>query len=128
VPHEIKLLACAVALALLQLALAVVGANLQNHVSVLVGNRESPIELSGWAGRAGRAARNMMETFPLFAALVLAGQAAGRLDAATSLGADLYIWARTAYAVIYVAGIPWLRTLAWFVSMIGIVLILAQVL
>jgi uncharacterized MAPEG superfamily protein len=33
-----------------------------------------------------------------------------------------------AYAVIYVAGIAWLRTLAWFVSVIGMVLIAVELL
>ena len=39
VPHEIRLLASSVALALAHRAVAIVGANMQNRVSVLVGNR-----------------------------------------------------------------------------------------
>jgi uncharacterized MAPEG superfamily protein len=33
-----------------------------------------------------------------------------------------------AYAVIYVAGIPWARTAVWAVSMIGLVMIFLQLL
>jgi uncharacterized MAPEG superfamily protein len=42
------------------------------------------------------------------------------------LGAQIFLWARVAYAVIYLAGIPWLRTLTWTVSVIGLVLIFLQ--
>jgi uncharacterized MAPEG superfamily protein len=64
----------------------------------------------------------------LFAALVLAAVVAGRTNSATLLGAQLFFWARVAYAVIYLAGIPWLRTAAWFVSVIGLALIFLQLL
>jgi uncharacterized MAPEG superfamily protein len=42
------------------------------------------------------------------------------------LGAQLFFWARVAYALIYIAGIIWLRTLSWLVSVIGLVIIFAQ--
>ena len=43
-------------------------------------------------------------------------------------GAQLFLWARLAYAVIYLAGIPYLRTAVWLVSIVGLVLIFLQVL
>ncbi len=45
----------------------------------------------------------------------------------TLLGAQLFFWARLAYAAIYIAGIIWVRTLAWLVSMAGLVVIFAQI-
>ena len=39
------------------------------------------------------------------------------------MGAMIFFWARVAYAVIYIAGIAWLRTLVWFVSVIGMAMI-----
>jgi uncharacterized MAPEG superfamily protein len=48
----------------------------------------------------------------------------GRARAA--LGAELFFWARIAYAVIYLAGIPWARTAAWGVSVVGLVLVFLQ--
>jgi uncharacterized MAPEG superfamily protein len=39
------------------------------------------------------------------------------------MGATIFFWARLAYAVIYLIGIPWLRTLAWFVGVIGMAMI-----
>ena len=43
-----------------------------------------------------------------------------------AMGALVFFWARLAYAVIYLLGVPWLRTAAWFVSVIGMVMIACQ--
>ena len=94
----------------------------------LFGNRDGLPPLTGWAGRAQRAHRNMLENLVLFAALVLVCAVANKTNATTLLGAQLFLWARLAYAVIYVAGIPYLRTAAWLVSVIGLVLIFLQLL
>jgi uncharacterized MAPEG superfamily protein len=83
--------------------------------------------ITGWAGRADRAHRNMTHSLLLFAILVLVAQIAGKLDATTALGAQLFFWARLAYAVVYIAGIPWLRTAVWAVSVIGLVMIFIRV-
>ena len=87
----------------------------------LAGNREGLPEYTGFAGRARRAHLNMIENMVLFAALVLIAAVAGKANATTAMGAMIFFWARLVYAVIYLIGIPWLRTLAWFVSVIGMV-------
>lgn len=51
-----------------------------------------------------------------------------RGDAASALGAQLYFWARLAYVPVYAAGIPYLRTLVWVVSIVGIILLLVAML
>ena len=81
--------------------------------------------LGGIGGRLDRAPANFLETFPLFVAVVLAAHLLQRHDHLTVLGAQLYFWARLAYVPAYVAGIPYLRTLIWAVSIVGIVLVLA---
>ena len=124
---ELQLLVCAVALTVIQVVVSATGATMQVGLGTLAGNRENLPEISGWAGRAARAHRNMLENLVLFAALVLVAHAAGRENAMTALGAQLFIWARAAYAVIYLIGIPWLRTLAFGVSVAGLVLIFLQV-
>lgn len=83
-------------------------------------------ELPGWAGRAGRAHRNMLENLVLFAILVLVAHAVNVSNAMTMLGAQLFFWSRVAHAIIYIAGIPWLRTAVWGVSVIGLILIFWQ--
>ncbi len=123
---ELSLVVWSVALALVQVVVADSGANLQVGLLPLVGNREDLPAITGWAGRAQRAHRNMLENLPLFIALVLISQLAGKTNGMTLLGAQLFFWGRLAYAVIYLVGIPWLRTLAWTVSVIGLILIFAQ--
>ena len=123
---ELSLLVASVVLAFVQMLVAVSGATLQVGLPALAGNREGLPDIIGWSGRAARAHRNMLESLVLFAALVLVAQAAGRLNEMTALGAHLFFWARLVYAVVYLAGIPWLRTAIWAVSMVGLALIVLQ--
>ena len=125
---ELTVLAWAVALAFVQVLVAVQGAMMQVGLMPLVGNREKFPELTGGAGRADRAQRNMIANLVLFAALVLAAVAAGRTDNMTLVGAELFLWARVAYAIVYLIGLPWLRTGMWTVSVVGLILIFAQLL
>jgi len=125
---ELMLLGWSVILAIVQVVIAVLGAQMQVGLMTLVGNREGFPEIKGWAGRAARAHRNMIENLVLFAALVLALAVAGKSNGATVLGAQLFFWGRVAYAGIYLAGIPWARTGAWTVSVIGLLVLLAQLL
>jgi uncharacterized MAPEG superfamily protein len=123
---ELTLLLWSVVLAFVQVLIAVQGAMMQVGLPALAGNRESLPEITGWAGRAQRAQRNMVENLVVFAALVLVAVVAGKTNDMTLLGAQIFFWARVAYAAAYIAGIPWLRTGVWFVSVIGMILIFAQ--
>lgn len=125
---ELALLVWSVLLTFVQMLLAVAGATAQVGLPALAGNREGLAHCTGWAGRAARAHHNMLENLVLFAALVLTAVVAGRTNGATLLGAQMFFWARLAYAVIYVAGIPWLRTTVWVVSVIGLAMIFLQLL
>ncbi len=123
---ELTLLVWAVVLTLVQAVVAVQGAMMQVGLATLAGNREGMPEIAGWGGRAARAHRNMLENLVLFAALVLVAVAAGRTNDMTLLGAQIFFWARVAYAFVYVAGVPWLRTGVWGVSVVGLALIFLQ--
>lgn len=72
------------------------------------------------AGRLKRALDNLLETYPAFIALVVALAFTGRLGGIAATGALLWLVARIAYVLIYAAGIPVIRTLAWLVSLIGL--------
>lgn len=74
-------------------------------------------------GRLQRAQANFMETFPFFAAAVLAVVLTQRQDAQTALAVQLYFWARVVYLPLYAAGVPYVRSLVWLASLIGIVLL-----
>jgi uncharacterized MAPEG superfamily protein len=125
---ELKLLVWSTVLALLQMLIALLGAIAQVGLMALVGNRENLPAFGGWAGRAQRAHRNMLESLTMFAALVLVAQVAGKSNAVTALGAQLFFWGRLAYAPVYIIGIPWLRTGVWGVSFAGVLQILSQIL
>ena len=62
-----------------------------------------------------------METFPLFAAVVLTAHVSDTHNALTEWGARLCFWARVAYVPLYAAGVPLVRSLVWNVATIGIV-------
>lgn len=124
---ELTLLGWSVALLIVQVAISIAGSMTQFPLRVLVGNRDTPVEGKGWVGRAQRAHRNMIESLLPFAVLVLAAEVAGIANANTVLGAQLYFYGRVAYSVLYLAGIPWLRTIAWAVSLAGMVILLLQV-
>lgn len=123
---DLKYLLFAVILTFVQMLIAAMGANQQVGLPALAGNREGLPELTGWAGRAKRAHLNMIENMVLFTALVLIAQVAGKADAMTTMGAAIFFWARLVYAGIYLAGISWVRTVAWFVSVIGMAIIARQ--
>ncbi|HET7671174.1 MAG TPA: MAPEG family protein [Burkholderiales bacterium] len=124
---ELMLLAWAVLLTFVQMLIAVAGATRQVGLPALAGNREALPPCTGWAGRAARAHHNMLESLVLFAALVLIAVAAGKTDANTLLGAQIFFWARLVYAVVYIAGIAWVRTAVWFASIVGLALIFFRV-
>jgi uncharacterized MAPEG superfamily protein len=126
-PTDLTLLVWSVALTLGQSVIAAVGAQTQVGLPALAGNRENLPAITGWADRAARAHRNMLESLVLFAALVLVAGVSGRADAMTALGSELFFWARLVYVPVYLAGIPWVRTAVWGVSIVGLILIFSQV-
>jgi uncharacterized MAPEG superfamily protein len=77
------------------------------------------------AGRLERASRNFLETFPLFAALVLAAAAIDRHNGLIVTGAHLYFWSRLVYLPAYALAVPFLRSIAWGTSLIGLLLVFA---
>jgi len=123
---ELTLLVWSAILAFVQMLVSVAGAQMQVGLPALVGNRENLPPITGWAGRARRGYLNMLEYLVMFAILVLAAQIAGKTNAMTLLGCQIFFWARLAYAIVYLAGIPWLRTGIWAVSVVGMLLILIQ--
>ena len=76
------------------------------------------------AARLNRALSNFLETFPLFAAALLACDFAGKFGPLTMWGAVLYVVGRAVFVPIYAAGLSVVRTLVWTVSMAGIVMVI----
>ena len=125
---DLTLLVWAVGLTLVQSVIAVLGAQMQVGLPALAGNRENLPLITGWPDRAARAHRNMVENLVLFAALVLVAQVSGKANGMTALGSELFFWARLVYVPVFLIGIPWVRTVVWAVSVVGLVLIFIELL
>ena len=95
-------------------------------VMIAFGNREGVAPPLGLAGRADRAAKNQLEAMAMFLAVVLAAHIAGKAPQA-AFGATIFFWARLVYWPVYLAGIVYLRTAIWFVSIIGLILIIKEI-
>src|SRR5271154_4629571 len=125
---DLTLLVWAVGLTLVQSVIAVLGAQMQVGLPALAGNRENLPLITGWPDRAARAHRNMVENLVLFAALVLVAQVSGKANGMTALGSELFLWARLVYVTLFLMGIPWVRTVVWAVSVVGLVLTFIELL
>ncbi len=90
------------------------------------GPRDAPVEApSPLAGRLARAQANFFESFPLFAAAILVVVVSDGSTRTTAIAAWVWLAARAAYLPIYAAGIAYLRSAAWLVSLAALVTLLA---
>jgi uncharacterized MAPEG superfamily protein len=83
----------------------------------------TPRPVPFWGMRANRAYVNAVESFAPFAALVIVAHLAGKANATTAFLATSFFWLRLAHAVVYLLGIPYLRTVIFtlgYVAVIGI--------
>ena len=78
------------------------------------------------AGRLKRALENLLETYPAFVALALALALTGKTGGIAATGAWLWLAARVVYVPLYAFGVPAVRTLAWVVSIGGILMMLSR--
>lgn len=83
--------------------------------------------LTGWRQRAKRVHLNMTENLAHFAALVVVAHLAGMANETTAIAAQVFFWARLAHAVVFYAGIPFLRTIAFTAGFIAEIFIFVQI-
>jgi uncharacterized MAPEG superfamily protein len=125
---ELQSLFCAIILGLVQLVLAVLASLNVRGLPWAAGPRDQPgASLGIYGGRLERAWKNFLETFVFFAAAVLLAHALGKSTANSVLGAQIYLWARVLYVPAYVFGIPFVRTLIWAASLVGILMVLSAI-
>ncbi len=84
--------------------------------------------LPDWAVRAHRAHMNLIENIGPFAALVLVAHIAGASNETTASAVTIFFWARVVQAAVHYLGIPYIRTLAFFVSFFAEVTIFLAIL
>jgi uncharacterized MAPEG superfamily protein len=95
----------------------------ENGAQVQAGPRDDLPEPSIFSKRVSRLCNNMMENLVIFGLLVLIANAAHVSTSLTILGAQIFFFARLAHAVIYIAGWPVIRPLAYFTGVAGCIMI-----
>jgi uncharacterized MAPEG superfamily protein len=126
-PTEIVMLGLGAVLLLLQMFLQSVSSAIELGGGYKAGPRDdSRVVRSVIAGRADRAFRNLLETFPIFAALALALVITGRNGGLGALGAQVWMVMRILYVPLYLVQIPFARSVVWFVSIFALVAVLVR--
>lgn len=87
----------------------------QNYVDPM----PRPVPL--WGKRADRTYMNAVETFAPFAALVVLIQLTGKADSMTAFWAMSYFWLRVVHAVVFLAAIPFIRTIVFVLAYVCII-------
>jgi len=124
---ELQLLAAAVVIGLVQLLWGAAAARRQQGLKWAAGPRDEARPLDGVAARLDRALRNFLETVPFFATAVSVAYLGGKLGDLTLWGCVLDVAGRALYVPLYAAGVPLVRSLAWFAAMIGLALVVAAI-
>jgi len=126
---ELTLLAWTLVLALFQIMLTAnlrtAETGIQYNASARDGEAPPPRPVTA---RLQRAQANLFETLPLFIGAVLIAHVSGSEGDLTLWGCWMYLVARIVYIPLYAAGIPYVRSLVWLVSLAGLVMVLAAVL
>jgi uncharacterized MAPEG superfamily protein len=126
---ELTLLAWTLVLALVQIMLTAnlrtAETGIQYNASARDGEAPPPRPVTA---RLQRAQANLFETLPLFIGAVLIAHVSGSEGDLTLWGCWMYLIARIVYIPLYAAGIPYVRSLVWLVSLAGLVMVLAAVL
>ena len=89
------------------------------------GPRDDARQVKGrLAGRAERASANFRETYPAFIALAFGVIMAGDPSGVALIGAWVWLVCRVVYIPLYLAGVPYIRSLVWVGSMVGLLVML----
>lgn len=124
VPFELTILGLAALLAAAQLITLSIIANLNVSQKWLAGPRDKPYDMPAIVGRMMRAQTNTFEALAMFTPAAVVVALTGASSAFTGTCAALFLVARLAYVPLYAFGIPYLRSLVWFVGFLATVLML----
>ena len=86
-----------------------------------ISNRDTAFDFPAWIGRSARAHVNALENLIPFAALVLVVHLSGGENDITAIAACVFVGARIAHSLCYIAGlVPW-RTLCHTLSTLSLI-------
>jgi uncharacterized MAPEG superfamily protein len=117
-----------VGLFFVMLAVQAIASDAEHGLAHNAGARDGAVDKSVFVQRAKRANQNMIESMVMFVPLILLAIQTDNTGKYASIGAAMFFFGRLAYAPLYWFGVPWLRSAAWFVSIIGIILIFINLL
>jgi uncharacterized MAPEG superfamily protein len=124
-PVELRIAAFGAVLLLIHIIIATQLKNNQYGAKWNIGPRDEALPPpTPVTGRMIRAEANFLETFPIAIVALLGVVIAGRTNATTALGGWIWLGARVVYIPLYWAGVPIVRTLAWGVSIAGLIMVL----
>lgn len=122
---ELMMLALSVALLFVLIIIQAAAGTQAQGIDVMAGNRDNMVPPSPWQARTKRCVDNHREGLALFAPLVLIAAHLQISNELTVWGAQLFFYSRVAHAVIYLAGWPMVRPLAWAVGIVGTIMVFA---
>ncbi|MFO1242384.1 MAG: MAPEG family protein [Rickettsiales bacterium] len=126
--HFLTLLGYSVGLLLTHIAIQASLATRELGLTWNTGARDDALKPKGiYAARAERALSNFKETYPAFIGLALALAIAGD-NGLGVIGAWLWLGCRLIYIPLYLAGVPYLRTVVWGTSVLGLILMMNSLL
>ncbi|WP_223426511.1 MAPEG family protein [Tateyamaria pelophila] len=121
---ELTYLTYAVILLIVHMVVQGGASNLSKGLDWALGPQDEPRDPDAVAGRLERALRNYVYNLPAFIALALILKVTDLGTAGTATGAALWFWARVAYVPAYASGIPYVRSVVWFASLVGLVMMI----
>lgn len=118
---ELQFLIWSCVLGLVQIFIAAGASTQQRGMKWNLSSRDGSVPpLTGAAGRMSRAVENFKETFPIFLAAVVVVQLLAKNSWASSLGVQIYFYARLLYFPIYALDVVVIRTAVFGLSLLGV--------
>jgi uncharacterized MAPEG superfamily protein len=117
---EMAALAASVVLLILQVFLQAATATADLGLDWNASPRDDSRTPRELAGRSQRALTNLLETYPAFVALALALVVTGQSGQLGAAGAWLWLSARVIYVLLYLIGVPYVRSVVWLGSVFGL--------
>ncbi|MGF1462389.1 MAG: MAPEG family protein [Maricaulaceae bacterium] len=128
-PVEALMVLASLALWFIQVVILAVPGVLKNGVMAAFGSRDNfAAPIGPLVGRAERSKANLLENLVLFIPIALLVLALDASNATTALGAQVFVIARVVHMLCYLAGVPFVRSLAWIASLVGVGMMIAGLL
>lgn len=121
---ELFYLALSLVLYFVMIVVGAAGNAKSYSLKFLIGPRDGIEDKTIFKQRAVRANANMAENLILFGFATVIAVVTENTSELTALGAMLFFYGRLVFAPTYWLGLPWVRTIAWFVALIGTLMIL----